>query len=171
MNSTVFPKIRVTHTANSAVIARPENRVVILAIGELRLILPQADIRTVESISDVATTDKMPKSVGWIKYQGQRWPVVCLSDDLTILDAVPGTRRACVMLALNGAYLGLLCDDARVLVNFSQQSFAVPPSMQAHASPLTGLIQYEQGLACLSDARHLHTFVNLASQIQMEEVD
>jgi chemotaxis signal transduction protein len=170
MNSTVFPNIRAC-TANLAVIALPENKVVVLSIDKLRLVLPQADIRTVESISDVVIEDKMPKSVGWIKYQGQRWPVLCFSDELAVLNEIPGTRRACVMLALNGAYLGLLCDDARVLVNFVQQSFAVPASMQAHASPLTGLIQYEQGLACLSDARHLHTFVNLASLVQAEEVD
>lgn len=163
------------HTAgNTLDLSLPVNKVVVLAIDTLRLILPQVDIRTVESISDVKLADKMPNSVGWIKYLGQAWPVFCFSDELVLLDAIPGTRRACVMLAFNGAYLGLLCDDARVLVNFSRQNFAVPAAMSAHSSPLTGLIQYEQGLACLSDASHVYsyfnTYVNLTATIQEEEV-
>lgn len=160
--------------ANTADLAQPVNKIVVLAIGNLRLILPQVDIRTVESISDVDSADKMPKSAGWIKYLGQRWPVVCLSDQLALLDVVAPARRACVMLACNGAYLGLLCDDASVLVNFAQQSFAVPAAMRVHASPFTGLIQYEQGLACLSDASHLHSYlnahVNLAKLMPEEKV-
>lgn len=180
MNSTVFPKISVSAMAAAipAVLAMPENKVVVLSIDKLRLIVPQTDIRTVESISDVDAADKMPKSAGWISYLGQAWPVICISDELAPLDEVPAPRRACVMLAYEGAYFGLLCDDARVLVNFSRQSFAVPAVMRAHASPLTGLIEYEQGLACLSDASHLHAYLNtylniklsVASQMQEEEV-
>jgi chemotaxis signal transduction protein len=175
MNSTVFPKIGAVAAAIPVAMSLPVNKVVVLAIDNLRLILPQADIRTVESVSDIELADKMPRSAGWIKYLGQRWPVVCFSDELTFLDQVPSPRRACVMLAFNGAYLGLLCDDARVLVNFSHQSFAVPASMRMHASPLTGLFQYEQGLACLSDASHIHSYVNhylnLALLMQEEEVN
>jgi chemotaxis signal transduction protein len=136
------------------------NKVVVLAIDGLQLIVPQADIRTVESITDVAVADKMPKSVGWINYRGQRWPVVCLSHELLLLNVVPASRRACVMLAFDGNYLGLLCDDAKVLANFVQQSYFVPASMRKLESPLTGLVQYEQGLACLSDASHLGSYVN-----------
>ena len=170
MNSTVFPKISAVAAAIPAAMALPVDKVVVLTIDNLKLILPQADIRTVESASDVALADKMPKSAGWITYLGQRWPVVCFSDELALLDEVPAPRRACVMLAYEGAYLGLLCDDARVLVNFSQQSFAVPAAMREHASPIAGLIQYEQGLACLSDAAHIHRYVSLAALKQEEEV-
>ena len=141
------------------------NKVVVLAIDGLNLIVPQADIRTVESIADVAVVDKMPKSVGWINYRGQLWPVVCLSHELLLLDAIPASRRACVMLAFDGNYLGLLCDDAKVLANFSQQNFAVPVSMRTHESPITGLIHYQQGLACLSDASHLISFVNVYANL------
>ena len=146
------------------------NKVVVLAIDGLKLIVPQADIRTVESISDVVVADKMPKTVGAINYRGQRWPVVCLSNELLLLDVIPASRRACVMLAFGGNFLGLLCDDAKVLVNFTQQSFAIPASMRTHESPIIGLIQYEQALACLSDASHLCSYVNLTAATQAEEV-
>ena len=146
------------------------NKVVVLSIDGLKLILPQADIRTVESIGDVELADKIPKSIGTINYRGQRWPVVCLSNELLLLDVVPASRRACVMLACDDNYLGLLCDDAKVLVNFMQGSFAMPKSMRTDASPIIGLIQYEQALACLSDASHLISYVNLTSISQEEEV-
>ena len=146
------------------------NKVVVLSIDGLKLILPQGDIRTVESISDVELADKIPTSIGTINYRGQRWPVVCLSNELLLLDVVPASRRACVMLAYDGNYLGLLCDDAKVLVNFMPDSFAMPKSMRTDASPIIGLIQYEQALACLSDANHLTSYVNLTSISQEEEV-
>ena len=67
------------------------------------------------------------------------------------------------MLALDGQFLGLLCDDAKVLLNFTQQSFAIPNAMRTHDSPITGLIQYEQSLACLSDASHLFSYVKFTA--------
>ena len=155
---------------NHATLAQTENKVVVLSIDGLKLILPQGEIRTVESIGDVALADKVPKSIGTINYRGQRWPVVCLSHELLFLDLVPASRRACVMLAFDGNYLGLLCDDARVLLNFTQQSFVMPNSMRTPDSPITGLIQYEQGLACLSNASRLYSYVNLSSISQEEEV-
>ena len=158
------------NTNNNATLTQAENKVVVLSIDGLKLILPQGDIRTVESIGDVELTEKVPQSIGTINYRGQRWPVVCLSHELILLGVVPASRRACVMLACDGNYLGLLCDDARVLVNFMQQSFTMPNSMRTHDSPITSLIQYEQGLACLSNASRLYSYVNLTSITLEEEV-
>lgn len=153
----------------SGAISPADNKVVVLAIDGLKLILPQRDIRTVESIGDVELAEKTPTSIGTINYRGQRWPVVCVSSGLLILNAVPASRRACVMLALDGQFLGLLCDDAKVLLNFTQQSFAIPNSMRTHDSPITGLIQYEQSLACLSDAIHLFSYVKFTAILEQEE--
>ena len=156
--------------SNNATLTQARIKVVVLSIDGLKLILPQDEIRTVESIADVELAEKSPRSIGTINYRGQRWPVVCLSNELFLLDVVPAARRACVMLAYDGNYLGLLCDDARVLVNFMQQSFAMPNSMRTRDSPITSLIQYDQGLACVSNASRLSSYVNLTTISYVEEV-
>lgn len=161
---------RADATTNMATtVAAQMHKVVVLTIDGLKLILPQGDIRTVESVTDVDTADSPASGAGWIKYLGRRWPVYCLSDELDFLSHAPNTRRACVMLALqsgHSGYLGLLCDDARVLANFVQQSFPVPASMQLKESPISALVNYEDGLACISNASHIEAFVALAASSQ-----
>jgi hypothetical protein len=150
--------------------AASAKKIVVLTIGALRLMLPQDDIRTVESITDVQTGDRPMRGAGWVTYLGQAWPVYCFSDELVFLSDIPHTRRACVMLAFEGAYCGLLCDDARVFFDFSHQNFDIPASMQLAGSPLSGLIHYEEGLACVSDATHINKYVALATLTQEQKV-
>lgn len=145
-------------------------KIVLLTIAGLRLMLPQEDIRTVESVTDIVTADAPVRGTGWIKYLGQVWPVYCFSEELEFLSYIPSSRRACVILALNGAYYGLLCDDARVCFDFAHQSFDIPASMQLAISPLSGLAHYEEGLACVSDASHISNYVALAALTQEQKV-
>ena len=137
----------------------PANKVVVLTIDGLRLILPQGDIRTVESVTDIDTANRPPLALGTMPWGGQLWPVYCLSGELALLSGAPAARRACVMLATPAGCLGLLCDDARVLVNFAQQSFAMPDSMRQENSPLIALVNYEEGLACITDAQRLGGYI------------
>ena len=150
-----------THAnANATALAVQTHKVVVLSIDGLKLILPQGDIRTVESIVDMHTNDPPANGAGWINYLGQLWPVYCLSGELSFLSYAPVSRRACVMLALSKGYLGVLCDDAQVLANFTQQSFAMPASMQLRESPISALVNYDNGLACVSDASHIDHFIS-----------
>ncbi len=139
--------------------ASETQKVVILNIGGLKLILPQADIRAVESIVDVNLHDPPDNGAGWVAYQGQRWPVYCLSDELRFLCTPPDTRRACVLMTVPGGYLGLICDDVRVLVRFSASCFDLPLSMRLPMSPVSGLVSVEDSIACVSDAGRLANFV------------
>jgi chemotaxis signal transduction protein len=154
----------VTNThANATALAVQTHKVVVLSIDGLKLVLPQGDIRTVESIVDMHTNDPPANGAGWINYLGQLWPVYCLSGELSFLSYAPVSRRACVMLALSKGYLGLLCDDAQVLANFIQQSFAMPASMQLSESPIAALVNDDNGLACVSDASHIDHFISITS--------
>ena len=131
----------------------------VLKIGGLRLMLPQGDVRTLESAADVTLADRPENGVGWIKYAGQRWPVFCPSDEFEFLLIIPAARRACVLLAVQGGYLGILCDDAHILAHFSGQRHEVPRAMRWSGTPVCGLVMLEEGLACVSDAGLLASFL------------
>ena len=137
----------------------PAARVVVLKIDGLRLILPQEDVRTLESAAHVTLIDPPENGAGWIKYAGQNWPVYCPSDELEFLASAPAARRACVLLPVEAGYLGILCDDASILAHFSAQRHDVPLAMRLPESPICGLVMYEDGLACVSNASLLAGFV------------
>ena len=134
-------------------------QVVVLKIGGLRLMLPQGDVRTLESAGDVTPIDPPENGVGWIEYKGQRWPVFCPSDELALLVSVPVTRRACVLLAVESGYVGILCDDASILAHLSAERHEVPSAMRLPGSPICALVMLEDGLACFSNAGLLTSFL------------
>ena len=141
---------------------------VALRIGKLRLILPQSEVCAVESCLDLQISAKpSANAVGTVNYAGQSWPAYCVSEELGLLLRAPSERRACVMLALGDAYFGLLCDDAKVLKNASpQEAYALPNAMTLAHSPLTGILRFEDGLACVSDAARLGNYCMQANIVQ-----
>lgn len=141
-----------------------------LKIGTLMLILPQSDVCAVESCLDVLPAnfaEPIANAVGAVTFAGQSWPAYCVSQELNVMASNPQERRACVMLANGNGYIGFLCDDARVLKPLtSVQSYPVPSAMSVPYSPVLGLLRFEEGLACLSDAAHLCSFVQQHPTLQ-----
>ncbi|MFZ6658493.1 chemotaxis protein CheW [Undibacterium sp. TJN19] len=131
---------------------------ILLRIDGLKLMLPQGDICAVESVSDMNLQEPPPYAAGRILYLGQSWPVISMNAEFQALDFVPAGRRACVMLATGAGFLGLLCDDVRVLNQLDLEDFALPMAMRAHNTPIHALMHFEAGLACLSDAGRLLKF-------------
>jgi hypothetical protein len=127
----------------------------LLRIDKLQLMLPQGDVCAVESVADLNSENALAPSVGRIAYLGQSWPVLSLNGELQTLDNIPAARRACVMLATGKGFLGLLCDDVRVLNQQSGSDYALPAAMRTANTPIQAIMPFENSLACLSDARHL----------------
>jgi len=142
-------------------IARPDlnSTAALLKIDGLNLLLPQAEIRTLESATDVDTAAPALHSTGWIAYAQKRWPVYCLSDELSLLAAVPPERRACALLAMGSGYIGIMCDDMMILKNFAAQRHELPYAMRLPQTPLLYLVAYEQGIACVSNAMQLTAYI------------
>jgi len=127
----------------------------LLRIDEMQLMLPQGDICAVESVADIQSQDAVAPAVGRIAYLGQSWPVLSLNGELQTLGSIPPARRACVMLATGKGFLGLLCDDVRVLNQQSSADYALPVAMRTANTPIQAVMPFENGLACISDTRHL----------------
>lgn len=127
----------------------------LLRIDNMQLMLPQGDVCAVESVVDLVSQDAVAPAIGRIAYLGQSWPVLSLNGELQTLDMIPAARRACVMLATGKGFLGLLCDDVRVLNQQPDSDYALPVAMRAGYTPVKAVMPFENGLACLSDARHL----------------
>lgn len=131
----------------------------LLKITGLNLQLPQGEIRTLESATDVDTAAPALNSIGWIVYAQKRWPVYCLSEELALMAVVPSERRACALLATGAGFIGILCDDMLILKDIAAQRYELPDAMRLPDTPILHLIAYEQGIACVTNAKQLTAFV------------
>jgi hypothetical protein len=131
----------------------------LLKIGGLNLLLPQSEIRTLESATDIEAAAPALHSVGWIVYAQKRWPVYCLSAELALMEVAPPERRACAMLAMGAGYLGIMCDDMIIQKDFAAQRYELPVAMRLPDTPILHLVDYEQGIACVSNATRLTAYI------------
>ena len=131
----------------------------LLKINGLNLLLPQGEIRTLESATDIDVIAPALHSAGWVSYAQKRWPVYCLSDELALMAHVPAERRACAMLAMGAGYIGILCDDMIILKDFAAQRFELPVAMKLPDTPIMHLVAYEQGIACISNAKKMTAYI------------
>lgn len=139
--------------------------VALLRIAGLNLVMPQVDVRAVESVSDIDFAEPPQHAVGWVAFAQQRWPVYCLDQALVLLPRVPAERRACVLLAWERGYVGLTCDDVSVTKQVSAQHYALPPAMSLPETPVQSLLAYEGGIACATSGQRLAAhLVRLAAQ-------
>lgn len=139
---------------------------VMLQIGDFICLLPQQEVCAVESVNAmVVSNSTVPPALGKIRFAQQEWPCYCLSEQLQFLSLAPSARRACLILRHEQDYFGLLCDDARVLPQTADQVHALPTAMRSPHSPLLGLVQMQNQLACLSDSAQIARY---ARQYQWE---
>jgi hypothetical protein len=128
------------------------SRVAALVLDALTLLVPQQDVRTLESSIDVDTDAPTPGAVGWVVFRQERWPVYCLSATLEPMPAAPTTRRVCVVLSAGTRAFGLLCSEVALLESLDAPAQAMPEAMALPGSPIYALTMHEDSIACLSSA-------------------
>ena len=131
----------------------------LLKIDKLNLLLPQGDVRALESATEIDVNAPALHSVGWIPFAHKRAPVYSLSDDLSLMSNVAPERRACAMLTMGSGYIGILCNDMIILKDFSSPRHALPISMRLTDTPILQLAEYEQGIVCITSAHKLTKYI------------
>lgn len=149
---------------NSILITQDGNdgAMALLSIADLRLALPQQEICALESATDIDVDETKPLSVGWVHFRQERWPVYCLSPELTLLVIVPKARRSCAVLDTGAGYLGILCDEAAFGIQPTlERQQPLPPAMRTPGSPIAGLIALEEDdVACATNTARLVEYLN-----------
>ena len=137
---------------------------VLLSLGQRRLLLPQQEVHTLESVWDMVTTDRPQGGVGWLPYAGDSWPVYGLDEMLNPLSDVPANQRICALLNLDDRYMGLLCTDIATIPGSAIHPRPLPQAMYRPVSPIVGLVQYEDDVGLVSTAAALATFLGIKCQ-------
>jgi chemotaxis signal transduction protein len=131
----------------------------VLTISGLRLVLPEREIHAQEAVSAVDARQAEPYSVGWLQHAQQRWPVYCLSQELSLLAAMPAERSTCALLGTHDGYMGILCDEVSTGQSIDPQQ-DLPPAMHMPDTPIQGLIALDEDrIACVTSAERLAAHV------------
>lgn len=140
----------------------PETEAALMFISGLCLMLPQSEVRGLETSAAMDTEETKPYSVGWVRINEERWPVYCLSPELTLLLIAPKERRSCLVLDTGAGYIGILCDEFTVGEQIAlDRQHDLPSAMRLPDTPLLGLAALADGqVACITNAERLVEHVN-----------
>lgn len=123
---------------------------VFLSLGDRALLLPQSEIRSLESALDVRTEAPPANGVGWLSFENNDWPVYGFDKGLNPLSKLPSNQRCCALLSLEDGYFGLLCTNVATVAGSDLRVQSLPAAMSMPGSPLSGLAIYGDGVAVVS---------------------
>lgn len=134
----------------------------VLAFGDLRLALPQRDIRLVGLVSDLKLSAAGEShEVGWLlQKSGNSWPVYCFDEALDLKRPAPEGRHICLFFEAGGEILGILSD--RVWSLAADTDIAVEPlpaCMTGLPSPVVGVSRYQESVVMVIGAAEVAAYL------------
>jgi hypothetical protein len=136
----------------------------VLAIGAVHLALPQRDVRQIDLASDLKESAAGEGwEIGWlIRKNGASWPAYSFTESLRLERPASAGRKLCVFVGKPGDRVrGILCNrvwsfaaDADLVIE------AAPGCMTGVRSPATGLAQFEDTVALVTDRATLAAYLD-----------
>jgi hypothetical protein len=134
---------------------------VILTIEQRMLLLPQSEVRTLESVLDIHTGQPPVHGVGWLSFEYQDWPVYGVDAALNPLSKVPDSQRICVLLTLAEGYFGLLCSDITTMHGSAVEFRPLPLAMAKPNTLLSALALFRDRIGLLSTGMSLSVYFSI----------
>ena len=128
---------------------------IVLTFAGFDLVLPQSDVYTLESRSDMLPVSGDDRIAGRIEADDQSWPVVCFGNDFQLTTIPPEESRICVLLHHDGSHFGILCEAVQALDQEQSEIFSLPPALQTVDSPVRGLVLAENLFGLLTSSAEL----------------
>lgn len=130
-----------------------------LVVDGQSLLIGHVHIHSVEPILDVRMSPGHGQALGTVALGEAQWPVYCIDNNLDLLDHVPATRRACVLLKPDHGGVGILCDEVRVIDNAVLSIVPVPGCMSGQQSLMESLAVIGGKVTCVLGAERLSSML------------
>lgn len=128
----------------------------VVRIGNVRLLLEERDIISIDSAQAMERTPNDRGSVGRITVGDRSCEVFALSPDLHLTSEIPEERR--FLAVLNGPLqqaFAICCDEAEAIDSASLVRHPIPACMCEPDVPLRALVADEDGVACVTNSAAL----------------
>jgi hypothetical protein len=141
-----------------AAVPAPAAGWLVLAIDDLRLALPQQDVRLIGLAADLKPSagGEGPET-GWLLHEdGDSWPAYSLSGGLHLQRPAPAARRVCVFFETAQAVIGLVCDKLTSLATDTELRVqSLPGCMTGLPTPIRHVARHEDGIVAVTSAADL----------------
>lgn len=136
----------------------------LLGFAGKQLMIPQADVISVESIYELSPDAPNSLCLGHIIFRGNRVPVYSFSSAFELMGSVPENRVQCVILQHETGEFALLCENIQNIQLVDIRFEEIPACMNHPAMPLTHLSIYQtadhsQKLGLVSNADRLAQYI------------
>lgn len=133
---------------------------------ELSLLLPHANVITVELTSSIEDKSIDGSTSTSLTARNMLWPVVCFTPDLKITHNVSSAlcstdyRFAVCINPTNPRYrFALTCDQVTSIQCNPEALLQLPTIMHTQQSPIMGTFYNDNAIHCVTDADHLAKFL------------
>lgn len=133
-----------------------------LSFAGIKLIVPQSEILSIESIYELESNEDNENHIGVIYKQGIKLPVYCFSKSMEIYKSLPEDRFQCVVLQHENIMFSLLCNEITNAVISEIEFHKLPICMNNNRVPLTHLCLYK-------DADNMHKLGMVTNTIRLNE--
>lgn len=120
----------------------------LLSFDGVCLLLPQANVVTIEMSSSFDRQAQGNESLGKLSLGNQEWPVYAIDAQFNSLGECPQHYRYCVAVGIDGAAVfSLACEQVGAIVVESEDDFEpLPDCMRTPMNPIESLLYREQKL-------------------------
>ena len=146
----------------------PNSQYVCLSLCRQALLLPQYDLRILESVLDVNIADRPVDGVGWLRFEKRRWPVYCFNEELHPWPVMPPQQRICALFTCASGYFGLMCANVATVPGAQIRIRPLAAAMARPHSPLCGLALYHGKVGWVSTAAHLAVLLKAEAAIRQQ---
>lgn len=134
----------------------------VLAVGDLRLALPQRDVRLFGLVADLKLSAAGESlEVGrLLQKSGGSWPVYCFDAALQLQSPAPADRHVCVFFAAGGETVGILGDRVWSLAADTDIAVeALPGCMTGLPTPVVGVAHYRDSVMAVLGAAQIAAYL------------
>ncbi|MCW9046745.1 MAG: hypothetical protein OQK46_01595 [Gammaproteobacteria bacterium] len=134
-----------------------------MSFAGIKLIVPQSEILSIESIYELESNEDNDNNyIGVIYRQGIKLPVYCFSKSMEIYKSLPEDRFQCVVLQHENIMFSLLCYEISNAIISEIEFHNLPICMNNQRIPLTHLCLYK-------DAENINKLGMVTSTVCLNE--
>lgn len=135
--------------------------------GLIKLVFPQTDVNTIETLAGITRNPEPGLETGWVTIQGEQIPIYCLADNMTLLTTLQDAIRFVLLVKSKQGLFGLACERIKPFTALSPiEIYSVPNCMKTKDSPIAHITLIENEIAYIIHADDLYRYIHLPTNTE-----
>lgn len=114
-----------------------------LSLGDVKLLVLQSDIISLESLQDIDFEKPSKDCIGWLNIENQKTPVYSFTERLGIEFSISVNKNVCAVLRGEDYYISVMCLEATPFKHEIINTNDLPECMKSVPTPIDALCLYK----------------------------